>query len=71
MPQTENAIERENTEDRLLTQGEVLRMLGISEATFVRRRRSGGAMPSGIRLGNHLRYRRKDVLAWLDSIVEK
>lgn len=52
--------------DRLLTVEEVARWLGKPKATlYVWRTRGRG--PRGIKVGNALRYRRRDVETWLDQ----
>jgi predicted DNA-binding transcriptional regulator AlpA len=52
--------------DRLLTVDEVAQWLGKPKATlYVWRTRGLG--PRGIKVGNALRYRRRDVEAWLDQ----
>jgi excisionase family DNA binding protein len=51
--------------DRLLTADEVAAMLAVP-VSWVRESTRAGAMPV-VELGRYRRYRRADVLAWLES----
>jgi len=52
--------------DNLLSPAALAEYLDVPIAT-VYRWRSRGDGPPGIRVGRHVRYRRRDVEAWLDS----
>ena len=52
--------------ERLLTAAEVAAMLQVPRQTLYGWR-SRGVGPTGLRVGRHLRYRLRDVEAWLDS----
>lgn len=52
--------------DRLLSTGEVAAFLTVPVATLYQWRHQGIG-PRGIRVGRHLRYRRQELDAWLDS----
>lgn len=55
--------------DRLLSAQEVADYLGVPIATiYTWRHRSQG--PLGLRVGRHLRYRRRDVEAWIELQLE-
>lgn len=56
--------------DRLLSAREVADCLGVPLATiYTWRHRNQG--PPGLRVGRHLRYRRRDVEAWIDRQLEE
>ncbi len=50
----------------LLTSEELAGLLKVPVATLYRWRYQGTG-PTAIRVGRHLRYRRRDVIAWLDD----
>lgn len=50
----------------LLTPDTLAEFLGVPVAT-VYRWRTRGVGPRGLKVGRHVRYRRADVEAWLDS----
>jgi excisionase family DNA binding protein len=54
-----------DTNERLLTVKELAHYLGVPVATLYRWRyqREG---PAGFRVGRHVRYRRRDVEAWIE-----
>jgi excisionase family DNA binding protein len=51
---------------RLLTINEVADLLGVPVATIYRWRHVGDG-PPGYRIGRHVRFRRVDVEAWIES----
>lgn len=53
----------------IATVSQVAEFTQTSESTL-HRWRSEGKGPKAIKLGHALRYRRQDVLEWLDSIAE-
>lgn len=56
--------------DRLLSAKEVAECLGVPLATiYTWRHRNQG--PPGLRVGRHLRYRRRDLEVWIDQQLEK
>ncbi len=55
-----------NPADELLTLDELCTMLKITKATAYKQRTSGTG-PPGYRIGKHLRFKRSDVLRWLES----
>jgi excisionase family DNA binding protein len=52
----------------LLSADEVASFLSVPVATLYQWRHKGTG-PKGIRVGRHLRYRRQELDAWLDSLV--
>lgn len=52
--------------ERLMSRREVAEYLDVPEATLARWAYAG-AGPSYFRVGRHTRYRREDVLAWLEK----
>ena len=55
--------------DRLLSAQEVAEYLGVPLATIYNwRHRSQG--PPGLRVGRHLRYRRRDLEAWIERQLD-
>jgi predicted DNA-binding transcriptional regulator AlpA len=52
--------------DRLLSQKEVARLIGMSEAWLERRRWAGGGIPY-LKCGRAVRYRRDDVVKYLED----
>jgi excisionase family DNA binding protein len=54
------------SEERLWTVPELARFLGVPVATVYKWRTTGDG-PPGLRIGRHLRYREREVLAWLDT----
>jgi len=55
-----------NGSGRLLTINEVADLLGIPVATIYRWRHIGDG-PPGYRIGRHVRFRRAEVEAWIES----
>lgn len=53
---------------RLWTVQDVATFLGVPIRTLYEWRRKGYG-PTGIRVGKYVRYRREDVLSWLDSLT--
>lgn len=51
-------------ENRLLTESEASRLLGVSTITL-RKRRYAGLAPSYVKFGGNIRYRLQDVLAFI------
>jgi excisionase family DNA binding protein len=60
----------EHDEDRLWSVTDVARYLGVSKNT-VYYWRSEGLGPRSRRIGKHVRYRREDVIAWVDAQPER
>lgn len=56
-------------DDRLLTIVDVAAYLGIPVGTVYQWRHKGTG-PAGMRVGRHVRYRRRDVEAWLDALAK-
>jgi len=54
-----------DTEQKLLTETEVAKLLGLSPRTLQAWRYRGGHTPPFIKVGRSVRYRRADVLSWL------
>lgn len=55
--------------DRLLSAQEVAEYLGVPVTTiYTWRHRSQG--PPGLRVGRHLRYRRRDLEAWIERQLD-
>lgn len=52
--------------DELLTLDELCALLKIPKATAYKQRATGTG-PPGYRIGKHLRFKRSDVLAWLET----
>ena len=52
--------------DTLLTSPEVSNILRVPEKTLANWR-SAGKGPRSLRIGRHVRYRRSDLLAWLEE----
>jgi hypothetical protein len=55
--------------DELLTYTDLARLTGESVMTH-RRRKMMGVGPRFLRIGRHIRFRRQDVAAWLDSCAQ-
>lgn len=53
----------------LAKERDVEEFTGVSTATL-RRWRAEGIGPKAIKLGRSIRYRKADLLAWLDSLAE-
>ncbi len=51
---------------RLLSQKEVAKMIGLSEAWLERKRWEGGGIPYR-KLGRSVRYDEKDVINWIEA----
>jgi excisionase family DNA binding protein len=58
-----------NPLDELLTLEELCTMLKITKATAYKQR-STGSGPPGYRIGKHLRFKRGEVLTWLETKKE-
>jgi excisionase family DNA binding protein len=58
--------ERAATFDRLLTIGELAAFLQVPVGTIYQWRHRGIG-PAGLRVGRHVRYRLRDVEAWLEA----
>jgi excisionase family DNA binding protein len=56
----------ENIVPELLTTAQAARLLGIGERTLWRHSRSGAA-PAPVTIGGTVRYRRSELLAWIDD----
>lgn len=54
--------------DSLLTQKDLSQYLGISDRALRYRSAKGCSMPKHVLIGSALRYRKKDVEAWLDQL---
>lgn len=59
--------ERAVTSDRLLTISEVAAFLQVPVGTLYQWRHRGIG-PAGLRVGRHVRYRMRDVEAWLEAV---
>lgn len=57
------------SDDELLTLAVLAAMLNVPRQTIYAWRSRGGG-PPGIKLGKHVRFRRRDVERWLDSRTE-
>lgn len=57
----------EPRDDRLLSVDDVATYLGVPVKTLYQWRHKGIG-PRGLRVGRHLRYRRKDIDFWLDGL---
>ena len=55
---------------RVLSETELAQLWGVSAKTL-QRWRTEGRGPRGIRVGRHVRFRRTDVDAWLDSHADE
>lgn len=55
-----------NPLDELLTLDELCAMLKITKATAYKQRTTGSGPPA-YRIGKHLRFKRSDVVAWLET----
>lgn len=58
-------VSNDNPEE-LLTLDELCKMLKLTKAT-VYQYRCAGTGPTGYRIGKHLRFKRSDVISWLES----
>lgn len=58
------------TDDSLQTADEVSEFLGDVPVKTLARWRWTGEGPRFVRMGKHVRYRRSDVLAWINSRVQ-
>jgi len=63
----ESAAAVSTADDRLMTIAELAAYLQIPEQTVYRWRKRG-AGPKGFRVGRHVRFRRDDVDAWLETL---
>jgi excisionase family DNA binding protein len=59
--------ERAVTSERLLTISEVAAFLQVPVGTLYQWRHRGVG-PAGLRVGRHVRYRMRDVEAWLEAV---
>lgn len=57
-----------DVEDRLLRPDEVAELLGVPVGTMANWRYQGRG-PAFVKVGRHVRYRRRDVDAWIDRHV--
>lgn len=64
---TETNVERPANLDRMMTTPEVAEMLGLSEQTLHDWRCTGRVKLPFVKLGGAVRYRRRDVLEFLDT----
>ncbi len=55
----------------LLTMSEAAAYLGISKSTLAHHRSAGQPTPPAIRIGGAVRYRTRDIDAWLEQQLEK
>jgi excisionase family DNA binding protein len=58
------------TADRLWTLAELAEYLQVPEQTVYTWRKRG-AGPRGFRIGRHVRFRREDVEAWIDTLGDE
>lgn len=58
-------------EKQVLTYTELAEYLGISERALMYRQANGQSMPRHINFGKSVRFRLKDVEAWLDELQEE
>lgn len=63
-----NPIARQDT---LLTARDLSAQLGWAEGTIYRKRSLGHSLPKALKIGGALRWRQRDVDAWLDEQVEE
>jgi excisionase family DNA binding protein len=57
--------------ERLLTTKDLADVTGLAVQTIYNRHSNGGSLPACMNLGGRLRFRQRDVDAWLDSQYEK
>lgn len=55
---------------QLLTPRELASLLSLKEQTIYNRRSTGGSLPTAIKIGSRLRFRQKDIDAWIAGQVE-
>lgn len=60
-----------NEADGLLTVEELAGYLGVSVSTIYNRRYRGDDLPPSYRIGKAVRYRRRDVEAWLEEQADE
>ncbi len=53
--------------ERMMTVEETATMLGLSRASLYNRRYAGSDLPPSYRVGDRVRYRRRDVEQWLET----
>lgn len=66
---TETPSQWADDPDRLLDYAGVAQWVGVPERS-IRKWIAAGTGPAPIRLGRHIRFRVRDVLAWLDQRAE-
>lgn len=57
--------------ERLLTAQDLAEVTGLALQTIYNRHSIGGSLPDCLNLGGRLRFRQRDVDAWLDAQYEK
>jgi len=57
--------------ERLLTTQDLAEVTGLAVQTIYNRHSNGGSLPECLNLGGRLRFRQRDVDAWLDAHYEK
>lgn len=57
--------------ERLLTTKDLADLTGLAVQTIYNRHSNGGSLPDCLNLGGRLRFRQRDVDAWLDSHYER
>jgi excisionase family DNA binding protein len=67
---TSGAPAMTTTDDELLTPQELAALLKLPLGT-IRKQRAEGTGPPGFRVGKHVRWRRGDVMEWLEKQQEK
>jgi excisionase family DNA binding protein len=67
---TSGASGMTTTDDELLTPQELAALLKLPLGT-IRKQRAEGTGPPGFRIGKHVRWRRGDVMEWLEKQQEK
>ena len=56
--------------ERLLTAQDLAEVTGLALQTIYNRHSNGGSLPDCLNLGGRLRFRQRDVDAWLDALYE-
>ncbi len=57
--------------ERLFTVMDLAELTGLAVQTIYNRHSNGGSLPECLNLGGRLRFRQRDVDAWLDAQYEK